>query len=145
MWWRPTPRGERVFENVVVGATDAEGAARAVRSAIEVTRASGGTLHLVMATRRRRRTSVSEERRAGGAGLDPTESLLNELRRMAAAESVRVETHPLFTDPVEGMTKVAAAESADLIVVAARTPHGGHLSSVSRAVMDAVDCAVMVV
>ena len=35
--------GWHVFENVVVGATDSAGATRAVRRAIEVARASGGT------------------------------------------------------------------------------------------------------
>ena len=50
-----------MFENVVVGATDSSGAARAMRRAIEVARVSGGTLHVVTAFRlkRRRRPSVS--------------------------------------------------------------------------------------
>jgi len=135
-----------MFENVVVGATDSEGAVRAVRSAIEVARASGGTLHLVMATRRRRRMTVVHDRRTQDIGLDPTESLLAEFERMAAQESVRVQTHPLFSDPVEGMTKVAAAEDADLIVVGSASAQGGRrLSAVPKAVMDLADCAVLVV
>ena len=128
------------------GATDSEGAARAVRSAIEVARASGGTLHLVMAMRRRRRMAVVHERRSVEVDLDPTESLLAEFERMAEKESVRVQTHPLFSDPVDGITKVAAAEDADLIVVGSASTHGGRrLSAVPKAVMDIADCAVLVV
>ena len=86
------------------------------------------------------------DRRTQDIGLDPTESLLAEFERMAAQESVRVQTHPLFSDPVEGMTKVAAAEDADLIVVGSASAQGGRrLSAVPKAVMDLADCAVLVV
>jgi nucleotide-binding universal stress UspA family protein len=135
-----------MFENVVVGATDSEGAARAVRSALEVARLSGGTLHLVMATRRSRLVTVALDRRTQDAGLDPTESLVAEFERMASRQSVRVQTHPLFSDPVDGITKVAAAEDADLIVVGSASAHGGRrLSAIPKAVMDIADCAVLVV
>jgi len=135
-----------VFENVVVGGTDPESAARAVRKAIEVVRASGGTLHLVMATRRRRRVAVAYERRTGGVDLDPTESLLAEFERLATRESVRVQAHPLFSDPVEGITKVAVAEDADLIVVGSGPPsRSRRVTAVPRAVMDLANCAVLVV
>ncbi len=41
--------GTPVFEHVVVGATDSESGTRAVRRALELVRASGGTLHVVAA------------------------------------------------------------------------------------------------
>jgi len=135
-----------VCENVVVGASDAEGAARAVRAAIGAARTSGGTLHLVMGTRRRRQTAVAHERRGRDVGVDPTASLVAELERMAARRSVRLQTHPLFSDPVDGITKVAAAEDADLIVVASGSTHEGkRLSALPKAVMDRAECAVLVV
>ena len=92
-----TTSGTLMFENVVVGATDSEGAVRAVRSAIEVARAWGGTLapgdgHPSAANARRwPRTGVR-----AAIGLDPTESLLRSSSGWRPAESVRVQTHPLF-------------------------------------------------
>ena len=77
-----------MFERVVVGATDSEGATRAVRHAIEVTRVSGGTLHVVMAVRRKRHVAVAEDRRADDVGLDADEALLRRFEEMAARESV---------------------------------------------------------
>jgi nucleotide-binding universal stress UspA family protein len=137
-----------VFENVVVGATDSAGATRAVRHAIEVARASGGTLHIVTALGRKwaRHPVVPDGLGSSGTGSGPTERLMTELRQMAALESVRVETHPVASKPAEAITRVAAEEGADLIVVGSRTDHGTrHLSSVPKAVMDRAACAVLVV
>ena len=50
------------------------------------------------------------------------------------------------SDPVEAITRVAAEEAADLIVVGSQADHGSRrLSSVPQAVMDRVECAVLVV
>ena len=51
------------------------------------------------------------------------------------------------SDPVEAITRVAAEEAADLIVVGLPGPTTGHarLSSVPQGVMDRVECAVLVV
>ena len=59
--WRART-GWYMFENVVVGATDSAASTRAVRRAIEVTRASGGTLHIVTASgsKRTRRADSSD-------------------------------------------------------------------------------------
>ena len=137
-----------MFENVVVGASESSGSARAMRRAIEVARVSGGTLHVVTAFRlkRRRRPSVSV-----GTGHLPsrsgsTQALLDEIRLQASQESVRVEMHPVASDPVEAITRVAREEEADLIVVGSHGPDGArHLSSVPKGVMDTAECAVLVV
>jgi nucleotide-binding universal stress UspA family protein len=136
-----------MFDTVVVGATDSEGATRAVRRAIELTRVSGGTLHVVLASRRRRRVPVTHDRRVHDGGLDPDVTLLDQFGRMAAQASVRVQLHPLDTAPAEAITTVASEEGADLIVVGSKHERGGtrQLSPVPRAVMDAAPCAVMVV
>ncbi len=121
--------GWRVFENVVVGASDAEDGARAVRRALEVARTSGGTVHIVTAFRR-----------------EPVEALMAELRLLASGSPVRVETHPMRSDPVEAITRVATEEGADLIVVGSRVDDGSrYLSSVPKGVMDRAECAVLVV
>ena len=119
-----------MFENVVVGAADTEGGARAVSRALEVARTSGGTVHLVTAFRR-----------------EPVEAMPARFRDLAARTSVRVRTHPVRADPVEAITKVAAEEGADLIVLGARAANQGsrRLSGVPQGVMDSVECAVLVV
>ncbi len=122
-----------MFENVVVGATGSVGGTRAVHRALEIARASDGTLHIVAATGKTR-------------AQDPALELLAELRRMAARQSVRVETHPVSADPVEAITGVAEREAADLIVVGSRSDRGfRQISDVPKAVMDRATCAVLIV
>ncbi len=118
-----------MFETVVVGAADTEGGARAVSRALEVARTSGGTVHIVTASRR-----------------DPGEAMPARFRRLASGTSVRVRAHPVRADPVEAIIRVAAEEGADLIVLGARANEGSRrLSSIPRGVMDGVECAVLVV
>ena len=72
--------GTPVFEHVVVGATDSESGTRAVRRALELVRASGGTLHVVAAlapkegpapARPRGVPLHRRRRRAGRLGAEP--------------------------------------------------------------------------
>jgi nucleotide-binding universal stress UspA family protein len=118
-----------MFDNVVVGAADSDAGARAVRRGAELAGASGGTVHIVTAFRGK-----------------PVEALLAKLRLMASEAPVRVRTHPVQSDPVEAITRVATEEGADLIVVGSRSNHGSRrLSGVPQGVMDRVECAVLVV
>jgi nucleotide-binding universal stress UspA family protein len=140
-----------VFENVVVGATDSAGATRAVRRAIEVARASGGTLHIVAALGTPpagewdvRRDARGRQGARGGAG--QVSAMLDRLRAMATEAHVQVATHPVSAEPAEAITRVALQEDADLIVVGAKNDRGTRqLSSVPKAVMDKAACAVLVV
>jgi nucleotide-binding universal stress UspA family protein len=137
-----------MFENVVVGASDSEGGTRAMRRAVEVARVSGGTLHVVAAYRRKRRGRPGLSDGSGDldTGSNPAEVLFSGFRLMAARESVPVELHPMVSDPVEAITRVAAEEEADLIVVGSGGVDGTRrLSSVPKGVMDAAECAVLVV
>jgi nucleotide-binding universal stress UspA family protein len=136
-----------VLDNVVVGATDSAGGIRALRRAIAVVRASGGTLHIVTALGRRpsRLPEVPAELRCR-TGVGPAGSLLAKLREMAMSESVRVETHPASADPAEAITRVAAEENADLIVVGSKVSNGTRqLAPVPKAVMARAACPVLVV
>ena len=118
-----------MFDNVVVGAADFESGARAVRRGAELAGASGGTVHIVTAFRGK-----------------PVEALLAEFRLLASETPVRVQTHPVQSDPVEAITRVAAEEAADLIVVGSQADHGSRrLSSVPQAVMGPVGCPALVV
>jgi nucleotide-binding universal stress UspA family protein len=140
-----------MFENVVVGATDSAGATRAVRRAIEVARASGGTLHIVAALGSRSDGESDARRdvhrrwgvrtRAGRV-----DSMLGQLRAMATGAQVRVATHPVPAKPAEAITRVALQQRADLIVVGTKNDRGGRqLTSVPKAVIDRAACAVLVV
>jgi nucleotide-binding universal stress UspA family protein len=76
----------------------------------------------------------------------PADELLAQMRSLASESSARVRSHPLQSDPVEAITRVATEEGADLIVVGSREPVGSRrLSGVSRGVMDRAECAVLVV
>jgi nucleotide-binding universal stress UspA family protein len=141
-----------MFENVVVGATDSAGATRAVRRAIEVARASGGTLHIVLAhgsraggeSDARRDVPARWGTRTRAAGR--VDAKLGQLRAMATGAQVRVATHPVSAKPAEAITQVALQEHADLIVVGTKNDRGARqLSSVPKAVMDKAACAVLVV
>ncbi len=147
------PPGTPVFENVAVGATDSDGATRAVRRAIEVTRASGGTLHIVAvlgtrATEVDAAREMQSRRRSGfrARGVHPVDALPRQLRDMASEAHVRVATHPVSADPADAITQVALLEDADLIVVGTRSEGGSRqLSTVPEAMLDKAGCAVLVV
>ena len=138
-----------MFETVVVGADDSAGAAKALRRALDLVRTSGGTLHVVSALRPREETPVPalpEEFRYTHLGAGATDFMHGQLRVTAEREHVHVETHPVLADPVDAITRGAAEEEADLIVVGSRDDHGTRrLSGVSRGVMDRASCAVLVV
>ncbi len=137
-----------MFEHVVVGATDSEGGTRAVRRALDLVRASGGTLHVVAALAPKEGPApyLPEEFRYTDAGAGQADWVLSQVRSQAGEVQVRVTTHPVLADPAEAITKVAAEEQADLIVVGCGH-HGDdrRLSGLDQAVMDQADCAVLVV
>ncbi|HVB91686.1 MAG TPA: universal stress protein [Acidimicrobiales bacterium] len=131
-----------------MGATESESASEAVRRAIEVTKASGGTLHIVAAFKAHRPSppEMPEEYRYSSWSIDPIDLLLNKLKVTATEASIQVATHPVLANPVEAITRVAAQERADLIVVGSKSSHGTrHLSNVPKAIMDKATCAVLVV
>ena len=137
-----------MFDTVVVGATDSAGARRAFDRALELARATGGTLHVVTAIPRKSEPPpyLPEEFRYTDAGADGPDWLLGRLRARAEEANVHVAAHPVRAEPVEAIALVAAEEHADLVVVGTGSSHGArHLSHVPKAVMDRVPCAVLVV
>jgi nucleotide-binding universal stress UspA family protein len=136
-----------VFETVVVGVTESDGPCPALRRAMEVTKASGGVLHVVCACRKAKAAPyLPEEFRYTDAGAGATDWFLAQVCSNARAEGITVTPHPVSADPAEAITRVAADERADLIVVGSGAAHGSrHLSSVPKAVMDRAACAVLVV
>jgi nucleotide-binding universal stress UspA family protein len=139
-----------VFDRVVVGAADSEGAERAFHRALALTRATGGTLHIVAAIDRKKDADavpwLPEEFRYTAFGAGAADWLLMKLQREAAEAQVDVATHPVLDDPAGAIARVAADEGADLVVVGSGSAHGARrLAPVPKAVMDHVGCAVLVV
>ena len=139
-----------VFERVVVGAADSEGAERAFHRALALTQATGGTLHIVAAIDGKKdHTAVPwlpEEFRYTAFGAGPTDWLLTRLKKEAADAHVDVTAHPVLDDPAGAIARVAADEGADLVVVGSGSARGRRcLAHVPKAVMDHVGCAVLVV
>jgi nucleotide-binding universal stress UspA family protein len=138
-----------VFETVVVGSTDSGGADKAFRRALELTRAAGGTLHIVCALGDEHDgppPDMPDEFRYTCAGAGRTEWHMYQLRCRAESKQVRVETHAMLARPADAIAKVVAEEGADLVVVGTGSGHGTRqLSGVPKAVMDRVACAVLVV
>jgi nucleotide-binding universal stress UspA family protein len=137
-----------MFDTVVVGADESDGAAMAFRRAVEVTKASGGTLHIVNAFSAHRPPApqLPEEFRYATASMDPVDVLLRDLEAQAQAQSVRVLTHPVLAGVVEAITLVAEREHADLIVVGNGAHHGPlHSVSVPDRLVAKASCAVLVV
>lgn len=137
-----------MFDNVVVGATESEASIQAVRRAIEVTKAAGGTLHIVTAFKAKRPNppEMPEEFRYSYGSIDPVDVLLNRLKLTASQASIRVTTNPVLSDPVEAIIRVANQENADLIVVGSKRPNGHwHTSHVPEALVGRAPCAVLVV
>jgi nucleotide-binding universal stress UspA family protein len=139
-----------MFDTVVVGASDSEGAARAFRRALALARTTRGTLHVVAAIDRKSNADsapwLPEEFRYTEVGAGATDWRLAQLAKEAASAEVEVATHTVLDDPARAITRVAEAEGADLIVVGSGSDHGARaLSDVPKAVMDHAGCAVLVV
>jgi nucleotide-binding universal stress UspA family protein len=96
-----------MFDTVVVGADDSAGAAVAFRRAVEVAKASGGTLHIVNAFEAHRPTApqLPDEFRYASASVDPVDVLLLDLEAQAQAQSVRVLTHPVLAQRGRGPSR----------------------------------------
>lgn len=108
-----------MLQNVVVGAGHTEDAEAAVRSAVDLVRTSGGTVHIVCGYKPGHHGHQAVPDGLGylnGSG-NETEEHLRALARIADEAAVPVVTHPVTADPVEALTTVAEQQDADLIVV----------------------------
>jgi nucleotide-binding universal stress UspA family protein len=137
-----------MFRNVVVGAHDSEGSARAFRRALDVIRSSSGTLHVVAALPSKEEPPpyLPPEFRYTEAGASATDWLLGQLRTEATEDHVHVETYAVLAEPAKAIARVAVQAHADLVVVGSGSANGHRrLGDVPKAVMDTVPCAVLVV
>lgn len=131
-----------MYRSIVVGVFNADSARRAAGRAAEVARASGATLHLVMAFRGSHLDELggSEERRHA-------EGLLEQVAHVEAAGAPAIRRHALPGRPVDVILQVAEEQHADLVVVGNQGMTGIHrlLGSVPNDVAHASPCDVLIV
>ena len=138
-----------MFETVVVASTDPLTGEQAFRRALTLTRAAGGTLHIVCALEEDDDgppPNLPEEFRFTAAGANRAEWRMAQLRARAESARVRVETHAVLAHAADAIARVASDEHADLVVLETGSDHGTRqLTGVSKALIDHASCAVLVV
>ena len=145
-----------MFESIVVGTDGSATAGAAVRTAADLAKLTGATLHLVNAYR----VVTSDVYAAAAVAPTPafrddvTDTLRNDAEAMlqAAAEPLRaegiaVETHVGPCPADEAILRVARDAKAGLVVVGSRGMTGARriLGSVPNRISHHADCAVMIV
>jgi nucleotide-binding universal stress UspA family protein len=136
-----------VFETVVVGADGSPTAAEAVRVAIELTKLSGGRLHIVTAYRPQQlHSSAGGEFASTFSSGDVAESVLADLASRARTSGVDVQTHLKDDAPSDAICGVATDVAADVIVVGNKGMTGLRrvLGSVPNSVAHQAPCAVLI-
>ncbi len=136
-----------MFEKVLVGADGSSTAARAVRTAAELAKATGAELHVVTGyepdlLRTGERPGDYVERVTGVPA-----SVLESLRPMLDGLGVQAEYHAATGEPAEAIVRTADRIGADLIVVGNRGMKGMRriLGSVPNSVAHSANCSVLIV
>ncbi len=141
------PANGTLYRKILVATDGSDSAARAVEAAVEQARASGGALLAVCVA------GVSEFATLEADALDPQalercEVALTAAKRVAAASSVDMKVERLAGHPADRILAVIEREKPDLVVVGTRGLTRSRrflLGSVSNAVLQHADCAVLVV
>jgi nucleotide-binding universal stress UspA family protein len=138
-----------MFQNVVVGADASPTAGEAFRHALEIVKASGGSLHIVFAYKRSvvGTGSVPDEFIDGVDSSSRASALLEDLTSRARAVGVKATAHALNEDPADAIVAVAQQEHADLIVVGNKGMKGVRrvLGSVPNDVAHRSPCSTLIV
>jgi nucleotide-binding universal stress UspA family protein len=144
-----------MFQSIVVGTDGSETAGEAVREAIELAKAVGGSIELVSAFEPVPNQRLKEEARQVPDDLqwmvNPREDVEATLR--AAAERVQtagltVNTYAREGDPADAILDVAEERGADLIVVGNKGMTGAKrflLGSVPNKVSHHAPCSVLII
>ncbi|MGH9303732.1 MAG: universal stress protein [Acidimicrobiales bacterium] len=137
-----------MFKTVLVAADNSPTAAEAVKAAIELTKMSGGTLHIVTAYKPQQlnATGLEELSKSLDSG-DLADSLLADLSSRARIGGVPVEVHAETGAPSDAICAVAKRLDADLVIVGNKGMQGLRrvLGSVPNSVAHQAPCAVLIV
>lgn len=134
-----------MYRNIVVAYDGSDGAEAALRSAVALAGAAGGTIHLVHAT------GHLDSAEQGVVQEDPgAESSARSALEQAAGQldEVSVVTSVVAGDPVQGIISAAEGLHADLIVTGSRGPSmmpQAVLGRVTSGVVNNSPCDVLVV
>jgi nucleotide-binding universal stress UspA family protein len=137
-----------MYNVVVVGADDSPTALEAFTRAVEFTKMSGGTLHIVTAYKPApvSTNDMPDEFRYTMASTGDADVLLRKLAGLAAEAGVASEIHAATADPADAIVNVADREEADLIVVGNKGMKGARrvLGSVPNSVAHRATCSVLI-
>ena len=144
-----------MFKSIVVGTDGSDTANQAVRQAVELALAVGGSIDLVSAYAPVPAQRLSEERRQAPEDLQwaitPREDVDATLAAAAAIvqeAGVSVEVFPRQGDPADAILDVAEERDADLIIVGNKGMTGAKrflLGSVPNKVSHHAPCSVLII
>jgi nucleotide-binding universal stress UspA family protein len=142
-----------MYQRIVVGTDGSSSAEIALRHALRLAKATGGTVHVVTAWERLPALALT-----GAAMVATTPAVEDDgtwvrelhakVRDMASNSEVSCETHAVEEpSPAHAILSQAEELDADLIVVGNKGMHGlrGHFASVPNTVAHKARCAVLVV
>jgi nucleotide-binding universal stress UspA family protein len=144
-----------MFQSIVVGTDGSETAGEAVREAIELAKAVGGSIDLVSAFEPVPNQRLREEARQVPEDLqwmvnprEDVEATLREAAERVDAAGVSVNTYAREGDPADAILDVAEERGADLIVVGNKGMTGAKrflLGSVPNKVSHHAPCSVLII
>ncbi len=137
-----------MYKNVLVGADSSATALRAVEAAVDLSRTFGAKLHIVTAYKPESVTIPDlPPEFAYSRTTHPADSLLEQLRAVAAKANVETEVHAATGEPAEAIVRVATRVGADLIIVGNKGMRGARrvLGSVPNSIAHHAQCSVLIV
>jgi nucleotide-binding universal stress UspA family protein len=145
----------RMFQSIVVGTDGSETAGEAVREAIELAKAVGGSIELVSAFEPVPNQRLREEARQAPDDLqwmvnprEDVEATLREAAERVQTAGLTVNTYAREGDPADAILDVAEERGADLIVVGNKGMTGAKrflLGSVPNKVSHHAPCSVLII
>ena len=144
-----------MFKSIVVGTDGSDTANQAVRQAVELALAVGGSIDLVSAYAPVPAQRLSEERRQAPEDLqwaitprEDVDATLAAAAAIAQEAGVSVEVFPRQGDPADAILDVAEERGSDLIVVGNKGMTGAKrflLGSVPNKVSHHAPCSVLII
>jgi nucleotide-binding universal stress UspA family protein len=144
-----------MFQSIVVGTDGSETAGVAVREAIELAKAVGGSIELVSAFEPVPNQRLREESRQAPEDLqwmvnprEDVEATLRDAAERVNDAGVTVNTYAREGDPADAILDVAEERGADLIVVGNKGMTGAKrflLGSVPNKVSHHAPCSVLII
>jgi nucleotide-binding universal stress UspA family protein len=144
-----------MFRSIVVGTDGSETATEAVRSAVDLAKATGARIELVSAYEPVSNQRLREESQQAPDDVqwmvnprEDVDATLGDATEMAESAGVTVECHARQGDPADAILDVAEETKADLIVVGNKGMTGARrflLGSVPNKVSHHAPCSVLII